>query len=182
MIKGTFAPSTGVVPRILANARALSTLVTLVAWQVAPLAAVVGCSSQQGNARLPHAAGAGVAEAQPPNAESDPVERAHELIQAAGLEIRNLQDMQAAALDSGTAHALHGHIVDVTRSRDAVLADLSPYNRSELKADVTNLESAVQAAAAIGSDAPLAPLPLPGQDREHVRGAAHDDLAYPQWR
>jgi len=132
-------------------------------WGAAALAGIPGCS--ENTKAAPAAApppGAAAAEVQAPS--TTPRARAQELVEAAEIQIRDLEDIRAASNDLATSVAVDQQIVSVSRYRDAVLADLGEPQSPRLDADASNLRRAMQSAAVTQPQAPDIPL-IQGQDR-----------------
>ena len=141
-------------------------VVALAWWGAAALAGIPGCS-ENANSAAPAAApppGAAAAEVQASSTTTTPRARAQELVQAAEIQIRDLEDIRAASTDLATSVAIDQQIVTVSRYRDAVLADLGEPQSLRLDADASNLRRAMQSAAVTQPQAPDIP-PIQGQDR-----------------
>ena len=137
-------------------------VVALAWWGAAALAGIPGCSENT-NSAAPAAApppGAAAAEVQAPT----PRVRAQELVEAAEIQIRDLEDIRAASTDLATSVAIDRQIVTVSRYRDAVLADLGEPQSLRLDADASNLRHAMQSAAVAQPQAPDLP-PIQREDR-----------------
>ena len=144
-------------------------VVVALAWGAAALAGITaGCAPHTNSTAVaappPTRAAAGVAEAQAEVPPPTPSERARQLVQAADIQIRDLEDIRAASTDLGRSVAIDQQIVAVSRYRDAVLADLGEPRSPRLDADAANLRRAMQAAGATQPQAPQLP-PIQRQDR-----------------
>jgi hypothetical protein len=123
------------------------------------------------------------AQAEPPPRTRE--ERARELIQAAQLQIRDLEDMRAVSTDDAQRLAIDRQIVAVSRLRDAVLADLGGSDADEraytarLDVDLSRLERAMQSAAATAPQAPspqIPPVVPPIGRRDGTPGGGHESM------
>jgi hypothetical protein len=122
--------------------------------------AIAGCSheNEQSAASEPRTpTHAGVTNAQP--APRSSVERARELVLAAGLQIQDLRDVRAQADTADKKRAIDREIVALSRWRDQVLIDLTvPSGKPDparLDADSSNLQRQMRAASATQPQAPL---------------------------
>jgi hypothetical protein len=133
-------------------------IVVALQWGAAALAGLaVGCSAHTNSTM-------GVAEPQAQVDAPTAEQRAHELVQAAQIQVRDLEDIRAASTDLPSAVAIDRHIVAVSRQRDAVLADLGEPQSPRLGPDLADLQRAMRSAAAAQPQAPDRP-PILQRDR-----------------
>lgn len=114
---------------------------------IAALTTGIACSKEPVRSQLAEPA---VANSQPPAHAKIPLtpeQRARESLRIADVQIRNLEDSRDRAMDPSVASAIDRQIVDVSRHRDSVLADLAGKDRARLEPDLSNLERAMQSAA-----------------------------------
>jgi hypothetical protein len=134
--------------------------VALALWGAAALSGISGCSEHTYSSAPRTGAGVAEPQAQTPLTARD---RAEELVLAAQIQIRDLEDMRAASTDLATSEAVDRQIVTVSRYRDAVLADLGDPQSTRLDSDVSYLQRAMETASAAHPQAPELP-PIERQD------------------
>jgi len=142
-------------------------VVALACWGAAALAGVANCSDTNSTAPpavSPPGPSSGVEESQGAPPPPTTREQAQDLVGAAEIQIRDLEDIRAASTDRPTRESVDRQIVTVSRHRDAVLADLGTPQSLRLEADASNLRRAMQSAAATQPQAPDL-LPIQRQDR-----------------
>jgi hypothetical protein len=116
---------------------------------------VAACAASEPEPRVPHPeASAALAQVHASTAG-----RVEELLIAAKLEVRDLGDVKAVSLDPGKQRAIDAEIVAIDRARDRLEADLKAPEEPQLASDTHELESVLQAGAAVqppmGALAPL---------------------------
>jgi hypothetical protein len=139
----------------------------------------LACSSHpgpQGRTRSPALASPsvermGVTEAQAQPAPLARGERARELVQAAQLQIRDLEDIRAASISDAQGAAIDRQMATVSRLRDAVLADLGT-DTAQLDVDLPRLERAMQSAAATAPA--ISPALPPIERRDSAPGGGYE--------
>lgn len=116
---------------------------------------VIGCSSEHQQAPPPAIA------SPPPSHVLTVQERARDLILAAELELRDLNEMKSRTTDDEQRDAIDRQMASITMRRDALEADLAMTSGSQdgqrLHADTSNLERSLRAGAAAESQPPSPP-------------------------